>query len=618
MRGGKREAVHYYEPATFLDFAHYVLQEQVASTFVNHRKKIGGGFATDFTTWLKLYADPYHDFKGRLDEPIEFHHDYKKVRDISTHILIRTYHDILTRQTVSQENSILVKLLQDRNLAHGLSLKYMRFYKAVTEDDNDTQFKQVWRNIENAFDGLRESYAKFFIMNAAIQGGKAREFSDQYARIVPLSVYWDSVSSTKMNFFVEHDEAAFYNSVYDEVTHELFQSTGIRMRLYVSHDKVSMILSLTAANNVSQTFIIARKGFSAPDLSQAINKVVDGNIHGIEVPELNASVGFLSRNGATKSHIISYLLTCKMSGDAGVVKFIEKLCTAGGMVNFEGTQYDLSVGNTPIIFLYTADGLCAANAIANDVKCVLKCQPNRLDQTRYITQYLGSEASFDIKQFIQPYWSTIQEACKIAGVSVSKLNTEQLMLQNIPFLLSKLCSKVFPSSKFTMKFPQLDVDGFVRYVLAVCSIIDMPQRISDVLKFVLRNHKKLRMPATLLDFQHLDALYDYCNAHGMLDPVIQFYNEILLIPDTGIQTDIYNQLQTAIRTKLGVEIKSALTELLNPDAPRFMSFSVTTDQAMLETARTSTQKESTKKKTAARKPRKRKSDDSDYDPTDDL
>jgi hypothetical protein len=187
MKGGlsKTKTKTYSINTTFNDFAINILSESIIAQEQGRRtQSAGAGFKDDFSTWLKMFADPIHDF-NRTHPGFNLHNQR----------LFRIYDNILKYQRKSLEDEILLALLQDTRASHAISLKYMRFYKkpivqpTITVIDDDTEMvdiNQIWVNVESAFGEYND---KFYIFNSAITGLGTK---DQFAEIV--SVYYELFS----------------------------------------------------------------------------------------------------------------------------------------------------------------------------------------------------------------------------------------------------------------------------------------------------------------------------------------------------------------------------------------------------------------------------------------
>lgn len=267
-------------------------------------KQDGGNFVSDFNSWIKTEADPIHDFKMS-------HKNFNK--SISKKLLIRTYDEILKRKSVDFENEILIRLLQDPNTDQGISLKYCRFYK-LTEEAEETS---LWKKIEDEFDNIDQNVRiKFYILNASIRGTGSRDFTQEYKKITPLSVYWDPLPARPINFRTENNEE-FNNILYDEINKELHAATGIRFRINEGDNNKEIILSLETPDRSFMEYKMDRQGFSVNEIKRTIEQIANKEV--ITEPTLKMIITFLRNNGSNDNDIISFLLICKMSGDIGSV-----------------------------------------------------------------------------------------------------------------------------------------------------------------------------------------------------------------------------------------------------------------------------------------------------------
>jgi hypothetical protein len=157
-----------------------------------------------------MFADPIHDF-NRTHPGFNLHNQR----------LVRIYDNILKYQRKSLEDEILLALLQDTRASHGISLKYMRFYKkpivqpTITVIDDDTEMVDI-----NQFAPI------------------------SYNTITPLPVLWDSVPSKhRIDFSITPIEVSnlVYDTIYEKLHRELEYLTGIKLavrevnRLVVLH-----------------------------------------------------------------------------------------------------------------------------------------------------------------------------------------------------------------------------------------------------------------------------------------------------------------------------------------------------------------------------------------------
>ena len=131
---------------TYIDFALGILIERI--NIRERSSKVTGGsetFKDDFTSWIKMRAEPMHDFG-------ETHPTFT----LQNEILLRTYDNILKYNRTNLDDQILLALIQDLRTPHGISVKYIRFYKKVkalsSSEDEMTDLNQIWNNVESAFD----------------------------------------------------------------------------------------------------------------------------------------------------------------------------------------------------------------------------------------------------------------------------------------------------------------------------------------------------------------------------------------------------------------------------------------------------------------------------------
>lgn len=532
MKGGlsKRVSKKKSQEITFNEFALHLIRDSIISNLpiiTKKYKQSGGNFVSDFNSWLKTEAEPVHDFKRK-------HEVFDK--SISEKLLIRTYHDILTRNTSDFENSILIKILQDPNLPQGISLKFCRFYKL-----NDEQ--SLWEKIEKSFDALDEnSRLKFYLLNAPISGTGSRDFTNEYIKIVPLSAYWDPFKSSGVNFTILNDDE-FYNKIYNEINKELYIATKIGFQINQGETEKQIILSLAAPNGIIVNYTLDRQGFSVDEIKTAIDEL--SNSVKISNDDLRHMITFLKNNDASTKDIISFLLVCKMSGDIGCVYFLKEISKYNGNVKFNKSEIDFNVQNKPIMFLYTIDRLCGSCAISNDVKCVIKYKPI-VENEAYICQYVGSKGTLDESVF-EPYYSIISQIC---GYDFRTLTSQQKNTE-----LSKIYYR-----QFNAKFPGLMItpetnDDIIRYLLAIISLNDLEKNLTATIKYIVNHHlKKQKLNATMFSLGFLKSFYTHLQTDNFFDPLLQYFMSTLIIPNESIQKHIYNVISNEIKKHIGIEL----------------------------------------------------------------
>lgn len=549
------------------------------------KEKQSGGtnyFVEDFNSWLKIEADPVHDFRRKHQFDTKY---------LSEKLLIRTYHDILERTSTDFENSVLIKIIQDPNPSQGISLKYCRFYKiksaenaaTAENEESDAEERSLWQKLESNFDAIdRDSHFKFYILNAPISGTGTREFTGAYRKIVPLSAYWDPFKASAINFKIAENSDAFYDSLYDDICKELYAATRISFRLREAHgareahgsqtEKATqnILLIVHAPNGNTQTFPLNRQGFSVHEIKDTIEQM-SNNIF-ITNDYLRTIIRFLAENGAKIQDVISFLLVCKMSGDVGCVYFLRNVAMPRKTIKAQYQKQpviDFNVKNKPIMFLYTTDRLCGAIAIANDVKCVIKYRPL---SDMFLCQYVGGSVGngsngannrFDESVF-EPYYEVINGIC---GYDLSLMSRAQKKI-DLPKIYIKQFNMIFMNKTFNLHdIPDLhgldgireaSDDDIIKYIIAIISLKDLKDNLENTLKYIVRAHfkayKAQKGDITLLSISHIKALYNTLQKDGFFDPLLQYFMTTLIIPNEDIQKYVYNYISKKIKEKIGISL----------------------------------------------------------------
>lgn len=564
MRGGRVETrpIGKAKPShpnniTFNSFALSIITKSIAHSLMSMTMptipNISGGtgsFQKNFERWLKIEVDPFHDF-GKTGE----HIGYAAIREeVRTNLLIRAYNDIFQKHPREAENLVLIKLLQDFNAPHGISLKYTRFYAIPSGKDSTT--RSIWDHIENGFDRLNNNASlKLYLMNAALQKSGHIELPIHYISAVPLPLRWDSVSSKNIDLTIVNDSDRFYDSIYDDVTSELYDITKIRLRVHEDTTNPENVVPKVVLELAGQLLELAlsKNGFSKTVLKTAIDALVGGYI--IDEVHLNRIAEFLATNGATQQDIISVFLTIKMSGDVGCVKFCKSIEETRA-IKLRGKEIEIGAADPPIIFLYTGDMLCAANAIVHDTKCVFKCRPSGTSKS-YFGQFLGSQYQFEISWFIEPYYERINEACQIAGISKTydfRTVPDDDKLIHLPQIYAKLFAIVMKQNAPSL--PAITMhDEFVRYVIGIVALLDFKDRLKEAIKYILKKHiKKLKTEVTLLHLNHLHHLDKFYKSSGVFDPLLQFFVEAINVPNDYIQSTIHKYIREILENELKIVI----------------------------------------------------------------
>ena len=534
------------------------------------KEKQSGGtnyFVEDFNSWLKIEADPVHDFRRKHQFDTKY---------LSEKLLIRTYHDILERTYNDFENSVLIKIIQDPNPSQGISLKYCRFYKLKSAgrdaDNEDTNMEEqsLWQKLESNFDAIdRDSHFKFYILNAPISGTGSREFTGAYRKIVPLSAYWDPFKASGINFKIAENSDAFYDNLYHDICKELYTATGISFTLH-QREKTSaksILLIVRAPNGNTQTFPLNRQGFTVNEIINTIDQM-SNNKSITTNDDLKNIVRFLAENGAKIQDVISFLLVCKMSGDVGCVYFLRNVAMPRKTIKAQYEDQpviDFNVKNKPIMFLYTTDRLCGAIAIANDVKCVIKYKP--LTEV-FLCQYVGgggSGSSGNVgfhEDVLEPYYEVINRIC---GYDLSLMSQEQKKI-DLPKIYIKQFNKIFMNKTFNLHdiphilhgpggIREASDDEIIKYIIAIISLKDLKENLENTLEYIVRVHlKSQKLNVTLLSISHIKALYNTIQKDGFFDPLLQYFMTTLIIPNEDIQKYVYNYISKKIKEKIGISL----------------------------------------------------------------
>lgn len=581
MKGGfksietKRSKSKNVATNNFNQFAINLLSEGIVNNLSAASKDIskvatqthGGAFAEDFTSWIKMRADPYHDFKRD--------HPYFNLQNA---LLLRTYENILETETKSMEDSVLLSLLQDINAPHGISIKYMRFYKKqkdgpkrsgtasaaaaastsnaafdAPEDEEMTAIDEVWANVENEFNNLpaaaaaTNAHRKFYLLNSPITGLSKQFSPTDYVRITPLPVLWDSIASKlTVDFSIKDKDAAdaFYDAVYTRVHRELYNATGIGLLVHEAADRTVELEVFTPPPTIRKaTFKLKNKGFSIPIIKHAIAAMSSGDgtiTFDGKTAEIEPIMRFLHEAGVPPQHIISFILVCKMSGDAGQVEFIRQISSYKGAVVLHGKRASAETvihlnGGRELFFLYTGDRLCAANAIVNDVKCVF-------GYSGYVAQFLGHESSFNVSVFLEAYFAVLEDALALVGrknahaLAALLGASDDQKFAKIVELYYDLFAATFDYSATAIAIHKSampasgSVDDFVRYVIAISGLIDIYYNFDKILKGVVAKAKIAKRAKKWTAVTTRELL-----TSGTYDPLIHFFVSILIIPETEVE-----------------------------------------------------------------------------------
>lgn len=552
-----------YEEILFTDYAIDLIKDTILANLpdISEEGDItkpingGGNFIDDFNSWIKIIADPYHDFKPKK-------HEFDTTA-LKEPFLIRSYQNILDRSASSLENAVLIKILQDVNPIQGISLKYCRFYKKVDNRYDET----LWKNLEQNFDAIdKDSIFKFYILNATIQGTGSAEFKQLYRKIVPLSAYWDPFKASNINFKIIGNSNFFYDSIYYEISKELYAATGIRFTINETDNTKSINLVITAPNQAQSSFIINRQGFSIKEINIAISEL--SNDETISLKILSYIIEFLKENGADNLSIISFLLVCKMSGDIGCVYFIKNIDKSTHTVKYDKDTepIELNVKNKPIIFLYTTDKLCGALAIANNVKCVVQSSP--LNEEVYLCQYVGSKGILD-KTVLDPYYDIIYDIVQKDDPTYDLNNVEN----DLPKIYIKQFNKIFMNKEYKLDeissiFIIRSPDDLIRYVIAIVSLKDFKEKLKNTLNYIIKKHlKKQKHNVFLLSLSHIKSLYNTLHSDKFFDPLLQYFIDILIIPNEDIKKYIYDYISKEIKKNIGISLTDnyrVVSVLYNP------------------------------------------------------
>jgi len=600
-RGGFRTEVKSKKETqcSFNTFALNIIKECIVDALpplsMKHIRQSAGGkdFQDAFTTWLKIFADPFHDFAQHTDlkqmaRDNPFHSGFIEKQDVSQTILVRTYHDLLlSHQAKVFEPGVLVRLLQDMNGPHGISLKYTRFYVKQKEATKDTAPDlKTWETIEDNFDHLGDTTKKYYIMNAPIKQVRTSILSHNYQKIVPLAAYWDSVKASSSGINFQINDATFYDALYENVNRELFVGTGIKLRIHETNDNKVVKVTVTSNTDVTKVFLLDRIGYPIKDLRDAIICVNEQRINDINEDKLRHMVLFLKKNGASSTDLISFLLTCKMSGDAGVVEFVKQINRFSGIAQVNGKEETFLDRDRTLVFVITGDSLCAANAIANDVMVVFNFKTSVYvqdeDANVYFAQYLGSGAAFDMDAFLEPYYDGIDAAVGMIEThrkhySFRDLPSEQKVIdiQGIYHALFKTVFVDVPHNPMITWTPSRSqsspLDMFVRCVIAVNQLTTFRSDFDDAIDYIIRVHfKKHKVSRQVINFHNLQSLYTFYDSSRFFDPLLMFFKDVLVIPNAQLQHAMYNYLQSELQKRLRISLTTnveIINAMLDPSGP---------------------------------------------------
>lgn len=561
MKGGLKPIVRIkckkqYQ-VTYTEFALNLIRDTLAKLNIPKLKK-GGDFVTDFTSWIKMYADPIHDFKM----------SHKTInKSLIQKLLIRMYNNILEKTPSDFENQVLIRLLKDPNTYQGISLKHCQFYRLKEDTDMDLDDESLWKHIEESFNQIDPNVGiKFYILNANIQGTGTKEFTHEYKKIVPLSAYWDPFKASEIDFIVNKRD--FYNKIYDQINNELYVATKIRFRIEEGKTSREIIFHLQAPNNHEKTISIERQGFSIKEIKLAIDEL--SNKEDISNEILKELIDFLKQNNASINEIISFLLVLKMSGDMGCVYFIKELDKFRGEIRFNDTIVDFNVQNKPITFLYTTDRLAGAAAIANNVKCVIRCKP--LNDS-FICQFTGSKSKLHDSMY-EPYLDVLENICKIDFRQLNEYQRDHALFTSY----FRLFVATFPGHHFTVKHkhrgtefsqevlnrlefteqPIQNDDDRVKHILAILSLYELKNKLGSVIEYILKEH--LRKAEHIISLQFLNSIY---RESHFFDPLLQFFMDTLIIPNESIKEFVYKYITHEIETHIGLAFTKNYHSLLD-------------------------------------------------------
>lgn len=567
MKGGLSKIKYKTNRKLFYEFSLRLITDTIITNLPKIKyknKQSGGNFVDDFTSWIKINADPIHDFKME-------HLNFDK--SISEKLLIRLYNDILIRTPIDYENSVLIKLLQDPNTDQGISLKYCRFYIIEQEEDDIIIKKNLWENIETEYDKLDENVRiKFYILNASIKGTGSRDFTQEYKKIIPASVYWDPFKASSINFNIINN-LEFYSNLYDDICKELYYATKIKFIVNEGDNDKQILLSIQAPNNSVLNYKLNRQGFSINEIKKTIDEL-NKNLD-ISIEELKDLINFLQKNGSNNNDIISFLLICKMSGDIGCVYFIKSLDTYNGLVLFNNKEIDYNVTNKPITFLYTSDRLCGACAIANNVKCVVTCKPLT---TTYICQYVGSEGIFN-ESIYEPYYDILEE---ITGTNFRILTQEQkdyelfvkffnifiVTFPDLQYEIKQEYQRTIFSQEVSRKLQFIEEpiktdDDRIKHILAIIAMNDIKKNLNTIISYIIKTHlSNQKVKWDLISLNYLKILYKKYNSLNLFDPLLQFFMNTLIIPNETIKEFIYKYIIHEIEINIGISLTKNYRSLM--------------------------------------------------------
>lgn len=524
------------------------IEASIKQSYTGGGRHFKNSFYKDMSFYLMNVADPVHDF-GKLG--------------IRTQTQTSNPNPRIIPYVNKSESEILATLLHDTNVPHGISVKFTRFY--TTDSPNS-----IWREIDDGFNMLGGEHAqKFCIWNSSISNTGGSEFDTTYSKIVPLSVRWDSLPTRSINFLIgttQFQSDTFYKKVYNGIFDTLYKSTGIRVLLQEHRQtaQTSAIKLTIIVNDEELSVIFDDNGFSKTDITRAIDIIygkdaLDSLDIDVSKPRINALkniLAFLSTR-VPQDALVSFLLTCKMSGDVGCVKCVKQLSLKGIPVLYNGELQQTAVRNKPIVFLYTCDKLCAANGILNDIKCVFK---HNYQGKSYYAQYMSSIYSFNINQFITPYMIDLETACSLVQTCRFDMLISMGLVQFVHTLYTETFSRVL-SVRPTAKDIK-DSDEFVKCVVALSALVKIETSLDHQLKSIIKGvEQKFVSEYHLISLEYLHSLYVHKKMLRFFDPLISYLNKCLLMPNDTDQKTVYMYTRHKIHTKMKILLSDSFAAL---------------------------------------------------------
>lgn len=605
MRGGlKYKKQSAPTPISSVSFSIKLISSSIVDSVVAvaAASRVNGGanqFYKDISYYLSNKVDPVHDFKELGVHPL-----YNDTLAGNPRVI--PYID-------KDESEILALLLHDPNLPQGIASKYTRYYDLETDESMN-----IWREIDNGFNQLGGEHAKkFCVWNASIANAGARELDTSYTKIVPLPLRWDPVRSGAINFTVgksQIDSDNFYNSVYSGVFDTLHRVTGIKVQLHEnrSTDPVSINIIITLPQSAPVQFVLDDNGFSIDDILHALEIVANKGVRldDLENETLKQILQYLGTRVSSDA-LISFLLTCKMSGDLGCVKFVKRLSLKGTPVYLNGVEQQTAVRNKPIVFLYTGDRLCASQAIVNDTKCVFK-------HNGYVCQYLSTKYKFDVNVFIIAYEEDLRSACQLVPECSYDLLTT---IGVIPFVeaLYNACFQTIVKVQ-SSQFKIATEEDFVRCVISISAFVSIKRDLKRDLNAIVKKYTDVfRQETFLISLELIQPMYEYKRVHGFFDPLVRYLHQAMFMPNEEFKKKVYDYIRKQIHDKLKIVLSDNF-KVLEDRMPVTNESSTNEDEfvddEMLDSAQQQAQKKPKKpvKPKAKSSKKKKNSSDSGSDP----